>query len=78
MASYAKQIQLSVRSKTIRKKFLLQKKGKITKKKKKTKKGNEQTTTIMLTAEPSISQYFARGDRLYFHNNGMRKMRPDK
>ena len=32
----------------------------------------------MLTAEPSISQYFARGDRRYFHNNGMRKMRPDK
>ena len=32
----------------------------------------------MLTAEPSISQYFAGGDRLYFHNNGMRKMRPDK
>lgn len=78
-SSYAKQIQLSVRRKTLRKKFLLQKR-KITKKKKKTKKETKQIeqTTITLTAEPSISQYFARGDRLYFHNNGMRKMRPDK
>lgn len=45
---------------------------------KKETKQIEQTTTITLTAEPSISRYFARGDRLYFHNNGMSKMRPCK
>lgn len=33
---------------------------------KKETKQIEQTTTITLTAEPSISRYFARGDRLRF------------